>query len=115
MTRGEETSYNLFATITPQVNDVYNREVNKYISGLSRPFMNVIAASYTTPRVSSWNKVVSTILGDWQISTVLRWTVDNRIRVPGFQQRRKPLARRAQLFANTVQGQPRHGSKRQYA
>jgi hypothetical protein len=106
MTRGAETSYNLFATITPQINDVYNRNVNKYISGLSRPFMNVIAASYTTPRVSSWNKTVSLLLADWQISTVLRFTSAQPIRVPGASSNVGTLlARAGGTFANTVPGQ----------
>jgi hypothetical protein len=39
MTMGSELSYQIYGTINPQVNDTFNRDVNKYISGLSRPFM----------------------------------------------------------------------------
>jgi hypothetical protein len=82
LTMGAETSYNLFATIAPLVSDPLNREVNKYISGLSRPFMNVLAASYTVPKVFAANKFASMILRDWQISALLRYTSAQPIRVP---------------------------------
>ena len=83
MTLGAETSYNLFATIAPQINDIYNRNVNKYISGLSRPFMNVVAASYTTPNFVTGNRFLGMLVRDWQISAVLRYTSAQPIRVPG--------------------------------
>lgn len=82
LTMGAETSYNLFATIAPQVNDVFNRQSNKYISGLSRPFMNVIALSYRTPKIFRSNKILSTILADWQYSALLRYTSAQPILVP---------------------------------
>ena len=49
LTMGSELSYQLYDTINPQINNALSKGVNKYISGLSRPFMNVIAASYTLP------------------------------------------------------------------
>jgi hypothetical protein len=107
MTLGAETSYNLFATITPQINDVKNRDTNKYISGLSRPFMNVIAASYTTPKVFAGNKILSQVLRDWQISALLRYTSAQPIRVPGTSNNIGTLlARAVGTFANRVPGQP---------
>jgi hypothetical protein len=107
LTRGAETSYNLFATIAPQVNDVYNRNMNKYISGLSRPFMNVIAASYTTPRLSGFGKILSQVTRDWQISALLRYTSAQPIRIPGTSSNIGTLlARSGNTFANRVPGVP---------
>jgi hypothetical protein len=108
MTLGAETSYNLFATVTPQINDVTKRNSNKYISGLSRPFMNVIAISYTTPRAFGFNRPLSLIARDWQIGAVLRYTSAQPIRVPAAATPNVStyLARNAATFANRVPGVP---------
>ena len=107
MTLAAETSYNLFSSQTPQINDVYNRDVNKYISGLSRPLMSVIAASYTTPKAFAGNRWLSQIVRDWQISAVLRYTSAQPIRIPGASSNIGTLlARAGGTFANRVEGEP---------
>src|SRR5262249_49139867 len=81
LTMGVETSYNLFATIAPQVNDAFNRPTNKYISGLSRPFVFTFASNYTTQPWFS-KKAVNWAVKDWMVSVILRYSSGQPIRVP---------------------------------
>jgi hypothetical protein len=60
-------------------NNVFNRPNNKDLSVFDQPFQFVISGSYTTPRLSSGNKLtankaISWIARDWQIGTLLRYT-----------------------------------------
>lgn len=86
------------------VNDVFNRDQNKYISGLSRPQTFVIAANYRLPRLET-NEAVSWALRDWTLGAVLRYASGLPIRVPTSQNRLNTL-----LFRNTtavrVPGEP---------
>ncbi len=83
---GSEQDYNYFGFIAPATNDVYNRRNNKYLSGYDQPFLSVIAATYTTPRLSGsgiiGNKAVSWVARDWQIGAVLRYASGLPIQVP---------------------------------
>ena len=107
MTMGSELSYQIYGTINPQANDTANRATNKYISGLSRPFMNVIAASYTVPKAFGGSRLLNTIVGDWQISTLLRYTSAQPIRIPNQTGNINVLLGRASnSFAQRVPGQP---------
>ena len=107
MTMGSELSYQIYGTINPQANDTANRDTNKYISGLSRPFMNVIAASYTVPKAFGGNKLLNLVTGDWQISALLRYTSAQPIRIPGQTGNINVLLGRASnSFAQRVPGQP---------
>jgi hypothetical protein len=107
LTMGSELSYQLFGMIDPQVNDALNRRVNKYISGLSRPLMNVIAASYTVPKVFAGNRVLSQIARDWQISALLRYTSAYPMRVSKSSGNLNTLlARNANTYVNRVSGAP---------
>ena len=74
-----DTSY-----VTPApslINDVFNRSLNKQISGFSRPQMLVIAASYTTPGLEGL-KALSWAARDWTIGAFLRYQSGELIRVP---------------------------------
>jgi len=76
---GADTTY-----LTPApnlINDVYNRNINKQISGFSRPFVLVTSFRYTTPRVEG-NKALSWALRDWNFAGVLRYQSGEVIRVP---------------------------------
>jgi hypothetical protein len=108
MTMGAETSYNLYATVTPQTSDVFRRSMNKYISGLSRPFQNAISISYTIPKVFAGQKFLSSFLKDWQVMSILRYQSAQPIRVPGASSTLPTLLARsnATVFANRVAGQP---------
>ena len=80
---GADTSY-----LTPApnlINDVYNRNLNKQISGFCRPFVLVTSFRYTTPRLaadSGARKVLSWTARDWNIAGVLRYQSGEVLRVP---------------------------------
>jgi hypothetical protein len=65
-----------------QVNDLFNRNTNKYISGFSRPQVSVLALNYTIPKFGG-NKVVSYAVKDWTFGAVLQYASGTPIRVPG--------------------------------
>ncbi|HEY6342197.1 MAG TPA: TonB-dependent receptor, partial [Bryobacteraceae bacterium] len=56
---------------TGQVNDVFNRPVNKYISVYDQPFVSTLALNYTLPKLNTNRALASSILSaavrDWQI------------------------------------------------
>jgi hypothetical protein len=69
-----DTSY--LTPSAPPINDVYNYQQNKYLSGFSRPVVAVISGNYTTPRIKgdgTGMKVLSVVARDWVIGTVLRY------------------------------------------
>jgi hypothetical protein len=105
LTQGVETSYNLFATIAPQVNDVFNRRTNRYLSGLSRPLVFRLAANYTT---QDWfeNKTLEWLTKDWTIGMVLGYSSGQPIRVPNANSLiGTQLGRSSGTFANRVPGE----------
>jgi hypothetical protein len=69
-----DTSY-----LTPQapiINDVFNYQQNKQISGFSRPLLLVISSTYTTPGIHGdgfARKTASLLARDWVIGAVLRY------------------------------------------
>lgn len=90
--------------IAASVNDVFNRGQNKYISGYSRPFVSVLAANYTTPKLAR-NRWLSMLAGNWQFGTVLQYASGLPIKVPASQGNLNSLLFRP-TFANRVPGQP---------
>jgi hypothetical protein len=105
---GAEASYFFAAPRSPLINDVVNRPVNKYISGLSRPFVSAISLSYTTPKVFSQFRPLSWLLRDWQFNAILRYQSAYPIQVPAASSNLpRVLARNVTTtFANRVPGQP---------
>jgi len=51
---------------TGQVNDVFNRPVNKYLSVYDQPFVSTLAINYTLPKLNT-NRALSWAIRDWQI------------------------------------------------
>jgi hypothetical protein len=102
---GAENEFFVFGVENPQVNDVYNRSTNKYLSGYSQPFTFVAAGNYTTPR---WgNKVVSAFARDWTVGAVMQYASGKPIRVPtANNQLASHLLRNGGTFANRVAGEP---------
>ncbi|MBV9505701.1 MAG: TonB-dependent receptor [Acidobacteriia bacterium] len=49
-----------------QVNNVFNRRVNKYLSVYDQPFVSTLAVNYTVPRLKI-NRALSWLIRDWQI------------------------------------------------
>ena len=80
---GSDTTY-----LTPApnlINDVYNRNNNKQISGFSRPFILVTSFRYTTPgftRDGKGMKMLSWAVRDWNFAGVLRYQSGEVLRVP---------------------------------
>ncbi|PWU02362.1 MAG: hypothetical protein C5B51_20940 [Terriglobia bacterium] len=80
---GADTSY-----LTPApnlINDVYNRQINKQISGFSHPFVFVTSFRYTTPRLAAdtgVRKALSWATRDWNIAGVLRYQSGEVLRIP---------------------------------
>jgi hypothetical protein len=83
---GSEQDYNYFGFVAPATNNVFNRQVNKYLSGYDQPLLSVIAVNYTTPKLagSGWlgNKALSLAARDWQVGAVLRYGSGLPIQVP---------------------------------
>jgi len=81
---GTDTSY-----LTPGnviINDVFDYKQNKQISPFSKPLMLVIALNYTTPGFKFGDnapaKVMSSVVRDWTIGSVLRYQSGDVLRVP---------------------------------
>ncbi|MCU1340237.1 MAG: hypothetical protein JWO19_5818 [Bryobacterales bacterium] len=80
---GADTTY-----LTPApnlINDVYNRNQNKQISGFSRPFVLVTSFRYTTPGFAADGKsmkALSWVARDWNLAGVLRYQSGEVLRTP---------------------------------
>ncbi len=71
-TMATESDISTLSVTTPPVNDAFNRNTNKYLSGLDQPFLFVLAANYTTPKLVG-NKFLSFAVKDWTIGAVMRY------------------------------------------
>jgi len=63
------------------VNDVFNRDQNKTLSGFSRPLVSVISINYRVPAPRG-NKIVSLAVRDWAFGSVLQYASGTPILVP---------------------------------
>ena len=94
------------------VSDVFDRDRNKQISQFSRPLVLVIAANYRVPELKTGSKIVSTILKDWQYSTVLQYSSGLPILAPYAQNQLNNVALRNRApgvlgtFAKRVPDEP---------
>ena len=105
---GAEEDFSFFQAVSVQVNDIMNRQQNKYLSGFDQPLLLVIAGNYTTPKLSSSSKAlqgVSWAARDWVIGAVLRYGSGLPIRVPAANNALNSVLFRP-TFANRVPGQP---------
>ncbi len=110
LTMAAESSYFFTGAVPARVNDSETRSVNKYLSGLSRPFMSVLSVSYTTPKLFS-NKLMSSIARDWQFNALLRYSSAYPIKVPAASSNIETLLHRnpsntPNTYPNRVSGQP---------
>lgn len=71
-TLGTEADISTISPVAPPINDAFNRNTNKYLSGLDQPFLFVIAGNYQTPG-TTWNKALSFVTRDWTIGAVMRY------------------------------------------
>jgi hypothetical protein len=63
------------------VNDVYNRQIDKYISAYDQPFIYNISLSYTTPGLGI-NKALSWVVRDWTYGAFLQYSSGLPIEAP---------------------------------
>jgi hypothetical protein len=69
------------------INDVFNRQNNKTLSGFDQPQALIVAGNYTTPKVMAGapgllNKLISSAVGDWTAGAVLRYASGFPFKVP---------------------------------
>ncbi len=90
--------------VTTPVNDILNRNQNKYISADSQPLELVFGFSYKTPALTS-NHWVNAIGRDWTLGGVFRYASGLPIQSPAAQNNLSTLLFRG-TFANRVPGVP---------
>src|SRR5215469_15754423 len=87
LTIGSEENNNYGSITLPVVNNVFNRPVNKTFSGFDQPQSVVISGNYSTPKVLAnasgfGSKVLSLVVRDWTLGTVLHYASGFLIKVP---------------------------------
>ena len=88
-------------------NDVFNRNQNWYLSSNNQPFLLVISANYTTPKMTGDGtamKVLSQVTRDWTVGAVLRYGSGLPITSPSSVNQLSTLLARG-TFYNRVPGQ----------
>jgi hypothetical protein len=85
---GSEENNNYGSVVNPIVNNVFDRQNSKTLSGLDQPHSLMIAGTYNAPGVlrgasNFLSKAISWITSDWQIGGVLRYASGIPFRVPG--------------------------------
>ncbi len=90
---------------TASVNDVFNRNGNKYLSMYSRPYSFYLSANYTTPKFAGLPKALSWVMRDWTYGAVLQYASAMPLTVPTANTRINSYLFRP-TFANRVPGQP---------
>ncbi len=76
LTNGTNSNTSYVTPSPPLINDVFNKSLDKQISGFSVPQELIIAFNYTTPKVElnvTGGKALSWLAKDWTIGGVLRY------------------------------------------
>jgi hypothetical protein len=76
LTNGTNSNTSYVVPSAPLINDVFNKGLNKQVSGFSQPQTLIIAFNYTTPKLqadSGTKKVLSWVARDWVYSGVLSY------------------------------------------
>ena len=84
---GAEENNNYGSVVNPIINNVFNRQGNKTLSGLDQPHSLMIAGTYNLPALFKSasdfaSKMLSWVASDWQIGGVLRYASGYPFRVP---------------------------------
>jgi hypothetical protein len=87
------------------VNNVFNRNQNKYISRYDQPYFLNMALNYTTPKVG-FNKWVSLAVQNWTVGAFLQYASGFPLQAPNAQTSLNNLLFQGASFANRVPGQP---------
>src|SRR5262249_45939842 len=120
LTNGTNSNTSYVTPSPPLINDVFNKDLDKQISGFSQPQVLVISFNYVTPKMEAgtgMRKALSWALRDWTYSGVLRYAsgailqsppsannlLDNMARGPA---NNPALWGGGYTFLNRVPGQP---------
>jgi hypothetical protein len=87
-------------------NNVFDYKSNKYISRYDQPFFFNLSLTYTTPRLSSINRVLASVISDWSIGAFLQYASGFPLQVPNAQSNLNNLLFQGQSFANRKPGVP---------
>jgi len=82
---GTSASTQYFTPGTPLINDIFNTNQNKQLAQNGRPLALVISGTYVTPKMNGDGKsmkLLSLVLRDWQIGTLLRYQSGALIQTP---------------------------------
>jgi hypothetical protein len=85
LTNGTNSNTSYVTPSPPLINDVFNKALDKQISGFSIPQLLVVAFNYTTPKLGGEGtglKALSWLLRDWTFSGVLRYQSGQLIQTP---------------------------------
>ncbi len=104
LVNGSETVPNPGSTGNAQINDVFNRANNKYLSAYDAPFAWNISASYVTPNLKI-NKALSWIARDWTYGVFLQYKSGLPMLVPTANNNLSSYLFQS-TFADRVPGQP---------
>jgi hypothetical protein len=86
------------------VNNVFNRNSNKYISRYDQPFFFNASLNYATPKLGG-NKIISTVLSNWTYGAFVQYASGFPLQVPQAQTSLNSLLFQGTSFANRVPGQ----------
>jgi hypothetical protein len=85
LTNGTNSNTSYVTPSPPLINDVFNKSLDKQISGFSVPQELIIAFNYQTPKVdlsSAGGKALSWVARDWTIGGVLRYQSGQILQTP---------------------------------
>jgi len=93
--------------IETQVNDVFNRGLNRYISQYDRPFVTNLNVSYTVP-APGWtsSRILKYVLGGWQTGALLTYSSGAPILVPASANQLNTETFATASYLNRVPGAP---------
>jgi hypothetical protein len=85
LTNGTNSNTSYVTPSAPLVNDVFNKDLNKQISGFSQPQVLIISFNYVTPKLEANGtgmKALSWALRDWTVGSVLRYASGQILATP---------------------------------
>ncbi len=85
LTNGTNSNTSYVTPSAPIINDVFNKDLNKQISGFSQPQVLTISFSYTTPKLQGDGrafKVLSWLARDWIYAGVLSYRSGQILQTP---------------------------------
>jgi hypothetical protein len=87
------------------VNNVFDRNRNKYISRYDQPLFFNLSLNYLTPR-PSWNKLLSTAVANWNIGAFVQYASGFPLQVPNANSNLNSYLFQGASYATRVPGQP---------